>query len=219
MSEMSAGTNPLRLAVAKGSLFEPTLELLDEMGLDLTAVRSDSRSLIFDLGELQLITMRPSDVPTYIEAGAADVGVTGKDVLVEQDDRRLYELLDLGFGRCRMALAAPGKGASLEDVVLRLGAMRIATKYPRTAIRHFEKSGRQVEIVEVKGSVEIAPLTGLADAIVDLVDTGKTLAENGLEIKEEISESTARLVANQVSRVLRAREIDDLCEKLAASSK
>lgn len=219
MSEMSAGTNPLRLAVAKGSLFEPTLELLDEMGLDLTAVRSDSRSLIFDLGELQLITMRPSDVPTYIEAGAADVGVTGKDVLVEQDDRRLYELLDLGFGRCRMALAAPGKGTSLEDVVLRLGAMRIATKYPRTAIRHFEKSGRQVEIVEVKGSVEIAPLTGLADAIVDLVDTGRTLAENGLEIKEEISESTARLVANQVSRVLRAREIDDLCEKLAASSK
>jgi len=219
MSEMSAGTNPLRLAVAKGSLFEPTLELLDEMGLDLTAVRSDSRSLIFDLGELQLITMRPSDVPTYIEAGAADVGVTGKDVLVEQDDRRLYELLDLGFGRCRMSLAAPGKGTSLAAVVLRLGAMRIATKYPRTAIRHYEKSGRQVEIVEVKGSVEIAPLTGLADAIVDLVDTGRTLAENGLEIKEEISESTARLVANQVSRVLRAREIDDLCEKLAASSK
>jgi ATP phosphoribosyltransferase len=95
--------------------------------------------------------------------------------------------------------------------------MRIATKYPRTAIRHFEKSGRQVEIVEVKGSVEIAPLTGLADAIVDLVDTGRTLAENGLEIKEEISESTARLVANQVSRVLRAQQIDDLCEKLAAS--
>jgi len=217
MSNAIGGTEPLRLAVAKGSLFEPTLELLEKMGLDLTAVRGDSRSLIFDLGEIQLITMRPSDVPTYIEAGAADVGVTGKDVLVEQDDRRFYELLDLGFGRCRMALAAPTQGASLEDVVLRLGAMRIATKYPRTAIRHFEKSGRQVEIVEVKGSVEIAPLTGLADAIVDLVDTGRTLAENGLEIKEEISESTARLVANQVSRVLRAQQIDDLCEKLAAS--
>jgi ATP phosphoribosyltransferase len=217
MSTAIDGNDPLRLAIAKGSLFEPTLDLLQGMGLDLTAVRGDSRSLIFDLGEIQLITMRPSDVPTYIEAGAADVGVTGKDVLVEQDDRRLYELLDLGFGRCRMALAAPVQGASLEDVVLRLGLMRIATKYPRTAIRHFEKSGRQVEIVEVKGSVEIAPLTGLADAIVDLVDTGRTLAENGLEIKEEISESTARLVANQVSRVLRAQQIDDLCEKLAAS--
>lgn len=217
MSQSPRNDSPLRLALAKGSLFEPSLELLEPLGLDLAAVRGDSRSLIFDLGELVLITMRPSDVPTYIEAGAADLGITGKDVLVEQDDRRLYELLDLGFGTCRMALAAPTTGPSLEDVTLRRGVMRIATKYPRTALRYFEESGRQVEIVEVKGSVEIAPLTGLADGIVDLVDTGRTLEENGLEIKEEISGSSARLVANRVSRVLRAREVDDLCERLAAN--
>lgn len=216
MSRSAQSAPPLRLAVAKGSLFEPTLELLESIGLDLAKVRSDSRSLVFDLGDIELVTMRPSDVPTYIDGGAADLGITGKDVLVEQDDRRFYELLDLGFGACRMALAAPSGGSDLEDATNRLGLIKIATKYPRTALRFFEASGQQVEIVEIKGSVEIAPLTGLADGIVDLVDTGRTLAENGLEIKEEISESTARLVANRVSRVLRSDEIDGLCKKLSA---
>ena len=125
--------------------------------------------------------MRPSDVPTYVEAGAADLGITGKDVLAEQADRAVYELLDLNYGACRMVLAARRGDHSLDEADLRLGAMRIATKYPRTAERHFELTGRQAEVIEVKGSVELAPLVGLADGIIDLVDTGRTLAENELE--------------------------------------
>jgi ATP phosphoribosyltransferase len=158
--------------------------------------------------------MRPSDVPTYVEAGAADLGITGKDVLGEQADRAVYELLDLGYGSCRMVLAARRGDRALEEAERRLGAMRIATKYPRTAERHFERTGRQAEVIEVKGSVELAPLVGLADGIVDLVDTGRTLAENELEVREEIAACTARLVANRVAHKLRAAEIDGLVERL-----
>ena len=158
--------------------------------------------------------MRPSDVPTYVEAGAADLGITGKDVLLEQRDRVVYEILDLGYGACRMVLAAREGDESLGESERRLGAMRIATKYPRIAERHFDETGRQAEIIDVKGSVELAPLVGLADGIVDLVATGRTLEENGLEVREEIVASTARLVANRVSHKLRAAEVDDLVERL-----
>ena len=204
----------LRLATPRGALFDGTLDLLDAIGLDTSAPRGDSRALIFDLGELRLVTMRPSDVPTYVEAGAAEIGITGKDVLAEQGDRAVYELLDLGYGSCRMVLAARRGDNSLEEAERRLGAMRIATKYPRMAERHFESTGRQAEVIEVKGSVELAPLVGLADGIVDLVDTGRTLAENDLEVREEIAVCTARLVANRVAHKLRATEIDDLAARL-----
>jgi ATP phosphoribosyltransferase len=163
--------------------------------------------------------MRPSDVPTYVEAGAADIGITGKDVLLEQQDRAVYELLDLGYGRCRMVVAARTGDDSMGESQRRLGAIRIATKYPRIAERHFESTGRQTEIVEVKGSVELAPLTGLADAIVDLVDTGRTLAENDLEVREEIVECSARLIANRVSHKLRAAEIDPVVARLRELSR
>ena len=154
---------------------------------------------------MTLVTMRPSDVPTYVEAGAADVGITGKDVLLEQADRVVYELLDLGFGRCRMVLAGrSGRRAPGRSPQRRLGMMRIATKYPRIAERYFESTGRQVEVIEVKGSVELAPLIGLGDGIVDLVATGRTLEENDLEVREEIVECTARFVANRVAHKLRA---------------
>ncbi len=149
-------------------------------------MRGDSRSLIFMLDGLTVVTMRPSDVPTYVEAGAADLGITGKDVLLEQRDRVVYEILDLGYGACRMVLAAREGDESLGESERRLGAMRIATKYPRIAERHFDETGRQAEIIDVKGSVELAPLVGLADGIVDLVATGRTLEENGLEVREEI---------------------------------
>ena len=160
------------------------------------------------------MTMRPSDVPTYVEAGAADLGITGKDVLAEQRDRAVYELLDLGFGACRMVLAGRRGDRSLGESERRLGAMRIATKYPRTAERWLEETGRQAEVIEVKGSVELAPLAGLADGIVDLVDSGRTLAENDLEVREEIALSTARLVANRVAHKLRAAEIDALAARM-----
>ncbi len=205
---------PLKVAVPRGALFGETLDLLDGAGVDTAELRGDSRSLIFETSGMTLVTVRPSDVPTYVESGAADVGITGKDVLLEQADRVVYELLDLGYGRCRMVLAARTGNDRLAEAQRRLGMMRIATKYPRIAERYFESTGRQVELVEIKGSVELAPLIGLGDGIVDLVATGRTLKENGLEVREEIVECTARFVANRVAHKLRAAEIDELTAKL-----
>ena len=204
----------LTLALPRGALWGETLDALDAIGLDTADLRSDSRSLIFEVEGLSLVTMRPSDVPTYVEAGAADLGITGKDVLLEQRDRVVYEVLDLRYGSCRMVLAARAGDDRMADAERRLGGMRIATKYPRIAERFFEESGRQAEVIDVKGSVELAPLVGLADGIVDLVATGRTLKENGLEVREEIADSSARLVANRVSHKLRAEEVDDLVERL-----
>jgi ATP phosphoribosyltransferase len=204
----------LKLAVPAGALFDDTVQALDAIGLDVSALRSDSRSLVFEVGDLTLVTMRPSDVPTYVEAGAADLGITGKDVLMEQRDRLVYEFLDLRFGACQMVLAGRRGDERLGESARRLGTVRIATKYPRTAERYFEETGRQAEVIEVKGSVELAPLVGLADGIVDLVDTGRTLAENDLEVREEIARCTARLVGNRVVHKLRGAEVDALAERL-----
>jgi ATP phosphoribosyltransferase len=204
--------NGLRIAVPRGALMGETLDLLDGLGIDTAEVRANDRKLLFE--EAGLVTMRPSDVPTYVEAGAADVGITGKDVLLEQPDRIVYEVLDLRYGACRMVLAGRIGDPALDEDERRLGGMRIATKYPRVAERHFEETGRRAEVIEVKGSVELAPLSGLADGIVDLVASGRTLSENGLEVREEIASSTARLIANRVSHKLRAAEVDNLVERL-----
>ena len=205
---------PLKLAIPRGALWGETLDALDRIDVDTSEMRGDSRSLVFEVSGMSLVTMRPSDVPTYVESGAADLGITGKDVLLEHTDRIVYEILDLGYGACRMVLAGRRGDESLGETERRLGGMRIATKYPRIAERYFEETGHQAEVIEVKGSVELAPLVGLADGIVDLVATGRTLEENGLEIREEIADSSARLVANRVSHKLRAQEIDDLVERL-----
>lgn len=204
----------LTFAIPRGALMGEALDLLEQLGIDTGEVRSNDRKLVFpDIG---VITMRPSDVPNYVEHGAADVGITGRDVLAEQTDRDVYELLDLGFGACRMIVAVHEDGDPLAESLRRLGRIRIATKYPRVANAHFAATGRQAEIVEVKGSVEIAPLTGLADGIVDLVATGRTLAENRLVEREQIFDSTARLIANPVSHRLKAAEIDDLLARIRA---
>jgi ATP phosphoribosyltransferase len=205
----------LTIAVPRGALFDGTLDLLDGLGLDTDEVRSNERRLLF--ADQGIVTMRPSDVPTYVEHGAAEIGITGKDVLLEQSEREVYELLDLGFGRCRMVVAAREGDDPLGEPLRRLGRVRIATKYPRIAARHFAETGRQAEIVEVKGSVELAPLTGLVDAIVDLTATGRTLAENQLAVLEEIDVCTARLIANPVAHKLKAREIDALVERIRSS--
>jgi len=204
----------LTIAVPRGALLTETLDLLDAIGVDTGEVRSNDRKLLF--AEQGLVTMRPSDVPTYVEAGAADIGITGKDVLAEQSERNVYELLDLGFGGCVMVFATVEGENPAVEALRRLGHMRIATKYPRIAHDYFERTGRQVEIVEVKGSVELAPLTGMVDGIVDLTATGTTLRENGLVIREEIIPSTARLIANPVSYRVKAAEIDAVLEKLRA---
>ena len=211
---MSGRLNGLRIAVPRGALMADALDLLDRLGVDTREVRANDRKLLFE--DVGIVTMRPSDVPTYVEAGAADIGITGKDVLMEQDERELYELLDLGFGRCRMVLASPAGDDAAAEALRRFGVMRVATKYRKVAMRHFERTGRQAEIVEVRGSVELAPLTGLVDAIVDLTATGTTLRENGLVVREEIAVSTARLIANPVAHKLKAAAIDEILERLRA---
>jgi ATP phosphoribosyltransferase len=205
--------NDLHIAVPRGALFADTLDLLDRLGIDTREVRENDRKLLFEAAGI--ITMRPSDVPTYVEAGAADLGITGKDVLMEQSEREVYELVDLGYGQCTMVLATVA-GEDLAAEALRRLVVRIATKYPRVAARHFLESGRQAEIVEVKGSVELAPLTGLVEGIVDLTATGTTLRENGLVVREEIANCTARLIANPVAHKLKAQAIDHLLERLDA---
>jgi len=221
----------LTIAAPRGALFGGTVDLLSWLGLDTSELRSNDRRLLF--GDIGVITMRPSDVPTYVEDGAADLGITGKDVLLERGGpsadtatrergrRQIYELLDLGFGRCTMVLAtADRRNDRGEDpaaeALRRLGVMRVATKYPRIAARYLQETGRQGEIVEVKGSVELAPLTGLAEAIVDLTATGTTLRENGLVVREEIVVCTARLISNPVAYRLKAPQIDRLLERLRA---
>jgi ATP phosphoribosyltransferase len=202
----------LRIAVPRGALFEDTLDLLDRLGIDTSEVRLNERRLLF--ADQGIVTMRPSDVPTYVEHGAAHIGITGKDVLLEQSEREVYELLDLGFGRCRMVVATREGDDALGESLRRLGRVRIATKYPRVAARHFAETGRQAEIVEVKGSVELAPLTGLVDGIVDLTASGRTLAENHLEVVEEVGVCTARLIANPVAHKLKAEPIDALVARI-----
>jgi len=204
--------NDLTLAVPRGALLADTLDRLDGLGVVTAELRANERKLLF--ADAGVITMRPSDVPTYVEAGAADLGITGKDVLLEQADRDVYELLDLGYGGCEMVLASRAGADPAAEALRRLGIVRVATKYPRIAARHFEVTGRQAEIVEVKGSVELAPLTGLVEAIVDLTATGTTLRENDLVVRERIAPSTARLIANPVAYKLRAEEIDDVVARL-----
>jgi ATP phosphoribosyltransferase len=217
-----SGLAGLTIAVPRGALFGDTVDLLANLGVDTEELRANDRKLLFE--DIGVITMRPSDVPTYVEAGAADLGITGKDVLLEQggwdsshpgeQGRKVYELLDLGYGRCTMVLAGKAGPDPAAEALRRLGVMRVATKYPRIAARHLEETGRQAEIVEVKGSVELAPLTGIVEAIVDLTATGTTLRENNLVIREEILVCTARLIANPVAHKLKAAAIDELQRRL-----
>jgi ATP phosphoribosyltransferase len=209
----------LTIAVPRGALFDGTVDMLAGLGFDTEELRSNDRKLLFE--DIGVITMRPSDVPTYVEAGAADLGVTGKDVLLEQaaqhpgeGGREVYELLDLGYGRCTMVLASKAGPDPALEALRRLGVMRVATKYPRIAARYMDETGRQAEIVEVKGSVELAPLTGVVEAIIDLTATGTTLRENNLIVREEIVVCTARLIANPVAHKLKAASIDDVLERL-----
>ncbi|HEX8742530.1 MAG TPA: ATP phosphoribosyltransferase [Thermoleophilaceae bacterium] len=202
----------LVIAIPRGALLAEALDLLDRLGIDTAAIRLNDRRLFFP--ESGVVTVRPSDVPTYVEAGSADLGITGKDVLMEQSDRDVYELLDLGFGGCRMIVATRDGDDPLGEPLRRRGLVKVATKYPRIAREYFASTGRQAEIVEVKGSVELAPLTGLADAIVDLTASGRTLVENGLVEREPIVESTARLIANPVAHKLKADAVDSIVERI-----
>ena len=212
---MSARSN-LRVAVPKGAIFEDALRALEGAGLPVGVLREDGRKLFYEARGTEFIVGRPSDVPVYVEYGAADVGIVGKDVLEEQDPN-VVELRDLGTGRCRMILAAPvEKAGEVWQAIGHAEVVRVATKYPHTARRYFEGMGRQAEIITLKGSIELAPLVGLAECIVDLTATGTTLRENNLVVLDEVSTSTARLIANRSSYRLRNKEIAGLVGAMEA---
>ena len=208
-------TRPLRFALAQGAMLKEELAALEACGYDVKAVTTDQRRLLVRSGELEFVRARPSDIATYVERGAADLGIVGKDVLMESG-ARVLELVDLGFGACRFVVAAPrGAMARSLDEYRHLGSLEVATKYPNVAERHFRRRGIAVEIVKVAGSTELAPQVGLSDWIVDLVATGATLAANDLAIVEEIAPSTARLIANASAYHQRRAEMAPLVDRLA----
>lgn len=203
---------PLKVAVPKGAIFEDALDALEGAGLPVDPLRRDGRRLIYDAEGVEFIVSRPSDVPVYVEYGAADVGIVGKDVLEEQGPN-VMELADLDTGACRMVLAAPEESADeVRRAIEHAEVVRVATSFPNTTRRYFEGMGRQAEVIRLHGSIELAPLVGLAECVVDLTATGATLSENGLEVLDGISTSTARLVANRGSYRLRNREVAALTE-------
>ena len=201
---------PLRIALTKGRLEKDTVALFEKIGYDCDAVHNKGRRLILPVGDrLEVVLAKAADVITYVEHGVCDMGVVGKDTIMEHGSS-FYEVLDLGFGRCRFALAAT-KGA---DFWSGYSSRTIATKYPATARAFFESRGMDVSIIKIEGSVELAPLLGLSDAIVDIVETGTTLKENGLEVVEEICPISARLIVNVASLKLRKQEIETLVSQM-----
>lgn len=202
---------PLRIALTKGRLEKDTVALLEKIGLDCDAVKNKGRKLILPVGsgQYEVVLAKAADVITYVEHGVCDLGVVGKDTITEYGGS-YYEVLDLGFGRCRFAVAVP-KGS---DFWSGYSAKTIATKYPNIARSFFESRGMDVRIIKIEGSVELAPLLGLSDAIVDIVETGSTLKENGLEVVETICNISARLIVNTASLKLRKQEIEQLVDQL-----
>jgi ATP phosphoribosyltransferase len=204
----------LRVAVPKGAIFEDALSALEGAGLPAGIVRENGRKLVYRANDTEFIVSRPSDVPVFVEYGAADVGIVGKDVL-EEHRFNVVELGDLGTGRCRMILAAPESRADdVRRAIRHAEVVRVATKFPDTARRYFERLGRQAEVIELHGSIELAPLVGLAECIVDLTATGTTLRENDLVVLDEISTSTARLICNRGAYRLRHGEISALADAM-----
>lgn len=212
---MSRRSKRLRVAVPKGNLFEDALRALDGAGLPVEVLQEDGRKLLYEAEDTEFIVCRPWDVPVYVEYGAADVGIVGKDVL-EEGEPNVVELGDLGTNLVRMILAAPAESAEeVREAIGHAEVVRVATKFPRTARRYFEEMGRQAEIIALHGSIELAPLVGLAECIVDLTETGTTLRENNLTILDEISTSTARLIANRGAYRLRNKEVAALVAAMA----
>ena len=208
----------LTVALAKGRLAELAMELFISIGMDCSEMKEKTRKLIFtdEKNKMKFILVKASDVPTYVEYGAADIGIVGKDTLLEES-RNLYEMVDLGFGKCKMAVCGP------KELKGKLGTMtnlRVASKYPHIAMKYFQDDkGQTIEIIKLNGSVELAPLVGLSDGIVDIVETGSTLKANGLEVIEWVTEISARLIANTASLKLRKAEIEELQKKLEAVTK
>ena len=203
----------ITFALAKGRLAEQTMDMLEQLGITCDEMKKDSRKLIFANEELgfKFFLAKATDVPTYVEYGAADIGIVGKDTLL-QENRNLYEVLDLGFGKCRFAVAGY---ASARALLGKNNDLRVATKYPNIAKEYFyHKKHQTIEIIKLNGSLELAPIVGLSDVIVDIVETGSTLKANGLEVLEDICPVSARLVVNRVSMKLEHKRIAKLISGL-----
>ena len=205
---------PLRIALTKGRLEKNTVELFEKLGYNCDEVRNKGRKLIMPIGDgkIEVVLAKAADVITYVEHGVCDLGVVGKDTILEHG-ASFYELLDLGFGRCRFALACK-KG---HDFYHGYGAKTVATKYPKVTRGFFESKNMDVRVIKIEGSVELAPLVGLSDGIVDIVETGSTLKANNLEVQDYVAEISARLIANTASLKLRKNEIEELVSKMEES--
>lgn len=206
----------IAIALPKGRLLPEAIKLFEAAGIRELDGLIESRRLLCEdpSGAYRFLVLRPTDIPTYVEYGATDVGVVGKDILLEQE-RDVYEPLDLKFGACRVVVAQP-KNLENRGAAAGYTSLRIATKYPTLAERYFTERGVQVEVIRLSGSIELAPLAGLCDRIVDLVDTGRTLRENGLEEVEEITTVTARLIVNRAALKTKYRRIRELVDRLTA---
>ena len=204
----------ITIAIPKGRILEESVELFGRIGIDCRELLGDSRKLVFENSEqkMRYMIVRATDVPTYVEYGSADLGIVGKDTLLEQD-KDLYEPLDLKFGYCRMVVAEPA-GLAGKDDPSGWSHIRIATKYPHVAESYFASKGVQVEIIKLYGSIELAPLVGLSERIVDLVSTGETLKQNGLVEVETIAEITTRLIVNRASLKTKHKRISEIIQGL-----
>ena len=210
-------TKPLTLALPKGRLLDDALTLLRSLGVE--GIDADSRKLIFTDGarDLRMLLLKPADIPAYVVYGAADLGIVGKDILLEQEPD-VYEPLDLGFGVCRLVVAEPRELRGRDDPS-KWSWVRVATKYPRLTEQYFSSRGVQVEVVRLDGSIELAPLVGLAERIVDLVQSGETLRANGLVEVAEITRSTARVIVNRASMKTEYARITGLIEQMRAATR
>lgn len=206
-------TQPLTIALSKGRILDDTLPLLAEAGIHPAEDIHKSRKLIFDTNHahIKLVVIRATDVPTYVEYGAADLGVAGKDVLMEYGSDNLCEPLDLDIARCRLMTAA------LKDFVMPQGRLKVATKFVNVAKRYFAEQGRQVDIIKLYGGMELAPIMGLADMIVDIVDTGNTLKANGLEARDLIAPISSRLVSGRAAMKVKHAQIQPIIDQMAAA--
>jgi ATP phosphoribosyltransferase len=209
----------MTFALSKGRIFEEALPLLESVGIRPLESPESSRKLILptNRADLRLLIVRASDVPTYVQFGAADMGIAGADVLAEQGGEGLFQPVDLGIGKCRMSVAVPNN-LDYERLVQRGARIRVATKYVKTARTHFADKGVHVDLIKLYGSMELAPLVGLADVIVDLVSTGGTLKANGLKEVEKISDISARLIVNQAALKIRPEELRPTIETFAKAA-
>jgi len=217
MNQTNENRETLTLAIAKGRVLKDTLPMLEEIGIPPLEDLSTTRRLIVGSSDpdISLVIVRNADVPTYVQFGAADFGVVGKDVLLESETPDVYEVLDLGIARCRLCVAAPENAFMPGPGGRRL---RVATKYPLTALHHYASKGIQANVIKLYGSMELAPLTGLADQIVDLVDTGSTLKANQLAELETIMEISTRLVANKASMKMKGKRMKDIIARLRGAT-